>query len=208
MENKLHYTYLSEEEKDNPVAFIVEFCTCECDLNGFREEVGDMIKSACSKKKFGNSDHYFFNYRQLLKFLEVGYIFFSEDLTFSLHQNEPVSGLDKIVFGTHFENIRPSCFRLLSPNELRDTNIFFRDFFAHQDINEWRLIFSQFVEYAYRLSTIDEVMEDGSEMVILREYTEKLIEVIYLIHHIHQTADNDESKKAVRTLKTFINDIK
>jgi hypothetical protein len=37
------------------------------------------------------------------------------------------------------------------------------------------------VEYAYRTQTIDEVMEDGAEMVIVREYIEKLIEVIYLI---------------------------
>jgi len=37
------------------------------------------------------------------------------------------------------------------------------------------------VEYAHRTQTIDEVIEDGAEMVIIKEYIEKLIEVIYLI---------------------------
>ena len=42
-------------------------------------------------------------------------------------------------------------------------------------------MFSRIVEYAYRTQTIDEVLENGAEMVIIKEYIEKLIEVIYMI---------------------------
>jgi hypothetical protein len=35
-------------------------------------------------------------------------------------------------------------------------------------------MFSWIVEYAYRTQTIDEVLEDGAEMVIIKEYVEKI----------------------------------
>ena len=37
------------------------------------------------------------------------------------------------------------------------------------------------MEYAYKEHTIDEVLGNGSAMVVVKEYIEKLIEVIYLI---------------------------
>lgn len=43
-------------------------------------------------------------------------------------------------------------------------------------LNDWRFMFSRIVEYAYRNQTIDEVKEDGAEMVIIREYIKKLID--------------------------------
>ncbi|WP_316840038.1 hypothetical protein [Pedobacter gandavensis] len=208
MENKLHYTHLSDNERENPIAFIVDFCTYECDLNEFRQQILDLIKSACSNQKCGNSDNYFFNYRQLLKFLEISHILLSQDETFSMYQSESLRNLDQIAFKKSFNNIRSSCLRLLSTKELSNTNVFFEDFFNHKNLNEWRLTFSQLVEYAYRETTIDEVMEEGSEMVIIQEYTEKLIETVYLIYYVNQTIDVIDSIKAVDTFETSINHLK
>ncbi|SHE85641.1 hypothetical protein SAMN04488522_1011413 [Pedobacter caeni] len=56
-------------------------------------------------------------------------------------------------------------------------------------------MFSRIVEYAYRTQTIDDVLEDGTEMVIIKEYIEKLIEVIYLI-------DNTQSVIYIRNATT------
>lgn len=208
MENNLHYTHLSDNERENPITFIVDFCNYECDFNEFRQQILDLIKSACSNQKYGNSDNYFFNYRQLLKFLEIGHILLSKDETFSLYQSESLRNLDQIAFKKSFNNVRSSCLRLLSTNELSNTNVFFRDFFTHQNINDWRLTFSQLVEYAYRETTIDEVMEEGSEMVIIQDYIEKLIEIVYLINYVNQTIDVNDSIKSVDILETSINHLK
>ncbi len=89
-------------------------------------------------------------------------------------------------------------FKSLSEEEIKNTHSFFKDFFNFMTLNEWRLTFSRIVEYAYRKPTIDEVIEDGSTMVVIKEYIEKLIEVIYLI-------DSSQTVFCINDTSTIVN---
>lgn len=183
MSNKrnLRYNQLTDKQILNPHTFIADFCRYEIDIEAFRTQIHDLIRSACSTIQHGKSEEYFYNYRCLLKLLEAGHIFFCKGTKFSLHcasSNASPCAKDltryyNVLISTHFKS--------LSQEEIKNTHCFFKDFFSFLSLNEWRLMLSRIVEYAYRQTTIDEVIEDGSAMVIVKEYLEKLIEVIYLI---------------------------
>jgi hypothetical protein len=113
--------------------------------------------------------------------LEAVHILYKKQKTFSIDSNKEIPKSD---------------FHNLSRKEVTDTYIFFKDFFNYQSLNKWRLTFSRLVEYAYRKTTIDEVIEEGSVMVIIREYIEKLIEVVFLI-------DYTQTGKQIREFDTL-----
>ena len=179
--DNLRYNHLTKAQISNPHLFLEYFCRCDIDIEAFRIEFLHMIRSACSFKKYGDPENYFYCHRSLLQFLEVAHIFFRRGKKFSIAANLTVSTPCTRDLSKYYHTLINSHFRNLSHEEIRNTNCFFTDFFGYKTLNDWRLMFSQIVEYAYRTQTIDEVIEGGAEMVIVREYIEKLIEVIYLI---------------------------
>ncbi|WP_316751786.1 hypothetical protein [Pedobacter gandavensis] len=179
--NKLRYNQLTDKQILNPHVFISDFCRYEIDIEAFRAEILLLIKSACTNKQYGKSEEYFYNYRCLLKLLEAGHIFFCRDIKFSLHCDPCTLTPCEIDLNRYYSTLITTHFKTLSDKEIKNTQCFFKEFFSFMSLNEWRLIFSRIVEYAYRQPTIDEVLEDGSAMVVVKEYIEKLIEVIYLI---------------------------
>jgi len=179
--DNLRYNQLTKEQISNPHLFLEYFCRCAMDIETFRTEILNLIRSACSSKKHGNPEDYYYNYRRLLQCLEVAHIFFRRGKKFSIAANLTVCTPCTIDLSKYYHTLINSHFRNLSHEEIRNTNCFFKDFFGSRSLNGWRLMFSRIVEYAYRTQTIDEVLEDGAEMVIIKEYIEKLIEVMYLI---------------------------
>ena len=182
--DQLRYHHLTKEQISNPLVFVEYFCRCDIDIEGLRIELLDMIRSACSSKKYGNPENYFHYHRCLLQFLEVGHIFFRRRKQFSIVTNLTACTSCTTDLSKDHQTLVNSHFKNLSKEEIRNTSCFFRDFFAYKTLNDWRDIFSRIVEYAYRTTTIDEILEEGAEMVIVKEYIEKLIEVIYLIDNI------------------------
>ena len=177
----LRYHQLTKEQISNPHLFLEYFCRCDIDIETFRTEILQLIRSACSSKKYGNPEDYYYNHRCLLQFLEVAHIFFRRGKKFSIAANLTVCTPCTTDLSKYYHILINSHFRILSHEEIRNTNCFFADFFGYKTLNDWRFMFSRIAEYAYRTQTIDEVLEDGAEMVFIKEYIEKLIEVIYLI---------------------------
>jgi hypothetical protein len=177
----LRYNHLTKAQISNPHLFLEYFCRCDIDIEALRIEFFHMIRSACSSRKHGNPEDYFHYHRCLLQFLEVAHIFFRRGKKFSIAADLTVCTPCTLDLSKYYHSLINCHFRNLSHEEIRNTNCFFRDFFGYKSLDEWRWMLSRIVEYAYRTQTIDEVMEDGAEMVIIREYIEKLIEVIYLI---------------------------
>lgn len=168
----------------DPLGYILDFCEKDCEIEDFRYEVGNMIKSACSHQKYGDSENYFFNYRCLMQLLESCHSLYNRGLT----QKQTTSCLkvNNSLFSKENDGYFKTNYRTLSKKEIQNLNFFFEDFFCFKSFKEWSLTFSQLVEYAYRRHTIDEVLEEGSIAVILSEYIEKLIEAVYLIHHCNR----------------------
>lgn len=179
--DQLRYHQLTNAQISNPHLFLEYFCRCDIDIETFRIDILNLIRSACSSKKHGNPEDYHYNYRCLLQFLEVAHIFFRKGKKFSIAANLTLCTPCTIDLSKYYHNLINSHFRNLSHEEIRNTNCFFKDFFGYRTLNDWRVMFSRIVEYAHRTQTINEVIEDGAEMVIIKEYIEKLIEVIYLI---------------------------
>ena len=179
--DKLRYNTLTKEQISNPHLFLEYFCRCDIDIEGFRTEFLDMIRSACTSNKYGNPDDYFHYHRCLLQFLEVGHIFFRRGKKFPIASDLTVFTSCTVDLSKYYHSLINSHFRNLSKEEIRNTHCFFTDFFGYKSLDDWRWMLSRIVEYAYRTTTIDEVMEEGAEMVLVKEYIEKLIEVMYLI---------------------------
>ena len=182
--DNLRYNNLTKEQISNPHLFLEYFCRCDIEIEGLRTEFFDMIRSACSSKKYGNPEDYFHYHRCLLQFLDVAHIFFRRGKKFSIAAELTVCTPCTADLSKYYHSLINSHFRNLSKEEIRNTNCFFTDFFGYKSLEDWRWMLSRIVEYAYRTTTIDEVIEDGSEMVLVKEYIEKLIEVIYLIDNI------------------------
>lgn len=157
------------------------FVDNEIDIEAFRTQIHHLIRSACSNKQHGRNEEYFYNYRCLLKLLEAGHILFCRGTKFSLDCTASNSSPCAKDLRRYYDTLIGTHFKSLSDAEIKNTHYFFKDFFSFLSLNEWRLMLSRIVEYAYRQITIDEVIEDGSTMVLIKEYLEKLIEVIYLI---------------------------
>ena len=179
--DKLRYNTLTKEQISNPHLFLEYFCRCDIDIEGLRTEFFDMIRSACASKKYGNPDDYFHYHRCLLQFLEVAHIFFRRGKKFPIAADLNVCTPCTVDLSKYYHSLINSHFRNLSKEEIRNTHCFFTDFFGYKSLDDWRWMLSRIVEYAYRTTTIDEVMEEGAEMVLVKEYIEKLIEVMYLI---------------------------
>lgn len=184
MKDKHQYHHLTRKEIAHPIRFIKFFCRSETGLNEFRQEILDMIKSACSPDKFGDREVYFYNYRCLLKLLDIAHILYKRQQSFSLTGNSfSLTRIHNERFTAYYEQLIKTDFRTLSVEERGDVKLFFNSFFSFQTLKEWQMTFSRFVEYAYRRDTIDEVFDEGSIMILLMEYTEKFLEAIYLIYH-------------------------
>lgn len=179
--SKLRYNQLTDQQISNPHLFISEFCKYETDIETFRKEVHHMIRSACTHQRYGKSESYFYNYRCLLKLLEAAHIFFCKGSKFSLSCDTTKITPSVTDLTKYYNALINAHFKSLSSQEIQNTQYFFKDFFGFMSLNDWRLMFSRIVEYAYRDATIDEVLEDGSLMVVIKEYIEKLIETMYLI---------------------------
>ena len=179
--DKLRYNNLTKEQISNPHLFLEYFCRCDIDIEGLRTEFFHMIRSACTSKKYGNPEDYFHYHRCLLQFLEVAHIFFRRGKKFSIGADLTACTPCTVDLYKYYQNLVNSHFKNLSKEEIRNTHCFFTDFFGYKSLEDWRWMLSRIVEYAYRTTTIDEVMEEGAEMVLVREYIEKLIEMMYLI---------------------------
>ncbi|WP_073229085.1 hypothetical protein [Pedobacter caeni] len=197
MSNKdqLRYNQLSKQQISNPHLFLESFCRFDTDIESFRIETLHLIRSSCSSNKYGNPEDYHYHYTCLLKLLEAAHIFYRKGKKFSIASNLTLCTPCTVDLSKYYHNLITTHFRNLSHEEIRNTNCFFNDFFSYKTLNDWRRMFSRIVEYAYRTQTIDDVLEDGTEMVIIKEYIEKLIEVIYLI-------DNTQSVIYIRNATT------
>lgn len=184
MSNKFRkqYSHLTRAQIDEPLLLIEDFCRRDTYIEQFRLDLRDFIKSSCSNQLYGDRENHFYTYRCLMQILEAVHILYKKQKTYSIDSNKEIPKSD---------------FHNLSKKEVTDTYIFFKDFFNYQSLNKWRLTFSRLGEYAYRKTTIDEVIEEGSVMVIIREYIEKLIEVIFLI-------DYTQTGKQIRKFDTLI----
>lgn len=173
-----------DELLTDPLGYILDFCEKDCEIEDFRYEVANLIKSACSHQKYGNSENYFFNYRCLIKILESCHTLYNRGLTPNHITSFTKANNQK--FSKEIDGYFKTTYRTLTKKEIQNLNLFFEDFFCFKSVNEWSLTFSQLVEYAYRRHTIDEVLEEGSIVIILSEYIEKLIEAVYLIHYCNR----------------------
>ena len=182
------FRYLKEKDISNPHYQIACFFCCdENNIESFRFEMINFIKTACSDQYYGDKSSYYYNQQQCVKLLELAYVLCNSDEDFKLSPDHSLYRRSEHPFALYNEPkdtpFPAFHFRSLSGTELNDVRIYFEELFSYKTLEAWRGILDSLLYCTNKEVELDAIYKEKVyETVLIREYLEKMIEAMGLVY--------------------------
>jgi HEPN domain-containing protein len=187
-EEKIGYRYLKEKDIENPHYSIVSFF-CEEYLETIRFGMIDLIKTACSDHYHGDKNRYHYHQQQFVKLLELAHVLNDSQEDFKLSPDHSLFREDDHPLGWYKETnktlFKTIHFRTLLASEANDVRQLLQAVFKYRSLDAWTKILDSFLACTHGKLRLDEIYSRKLyETVLIREYIEKVIEVMGLVYEI------------------------
>lgn len=187
--NNFEFSYLSQDEIDNPLHCIGYLCTKQIYIEELRQDIHNWIKTACSlsNDQFGNPDEFAVIHQQCTKLVEIAYLLNQAETDLSIASSHPLYRLNNDCFAWHMENKQTlTCpelyFRSLTGDEINDVKVFFEDLFEFMSVDQWYKILYQLFIYSKQENTFTQQEEYGYKILEIAEFLEKVLESIAVVY--------------------------
>ncbi|WP_316820843.1 hypothetical protein [Pedobacter gandavensis] len=183
------FSYLNQDEIDNPLHCIGYFFTKQIYIEVLRKDIQNWIRTACSlsNDQFGDPDQFAVVHQHCTKLLEIAYLLLHDDTVLRLEKNDPIYRINNERFIWHMENKQTlSCpdlyYRKLVGDDINDVKLYFEDLFEFMSLEQWYKILDQLFIYSKEEASFTKQEQYGFLVLEILEHLEKVLEAISVVY--------------------------
>lgn len=183
------FSYLNNDEIDNPLHCIGYFFTKQVYIEELRIDIHNWVKTACSlsNDQFGDPDQFAVIHQHCTKLVEIAYLLNHDDIDLRIHNYDPIYRLHNDCFAWHAENKQTlSCpdlyYRNLVGDEINDVKTFFEDLFEFMTLDQWYKILDLLFIHSKQETSFTQQEQYGHMIIEILSYLEKVLESISVVY--------------------------
>ncbi len=125
------FQYLSDDDITHPHYHIAVFYGCHHNIEVFRLEMLNLLKTACSISFYGDQKRFYSSHQQFIRLIELAFVLRESTENFILNETHPLYRKNKGPFVWHEENIKESRSFIYQTDEFYDVLDFAEKETAH-----------------------------------------------------------------------------